>query len=136
MSRWQSPALSARRRRARQGSRKAALELSRRSDAAYGRRSAERMRRRVAATVVESWRSVLLGAPWNLGLLGTAVARAARILKAAHRLRQKQLWQVQHHIWEQHREGNGGEKHDIDRQGSKHGPGKGHANKFRGHQQG
>src|SRR5262245_5922147 len=54
-------------------------------------------------------------AGWRNVLFRADIAAAARIFKAADRLRQKQLWQIEHHAWSQDREGDGGKEHHVNR---------------------
>src|SRR5262245_14506417 len=50
------------------------------------------------------------------------VTAAAWIFKAADRLGQKQLWQIEHDVRRQDREGDGGKEHHVNGQGGEHGP--------------
>src|SRR5439155_14642236 len=53
-------------------------------------------------------------------LLGADPAGSAGVGETADRLRQELLRQPQHHVGKQHREGDGDEEHDIERERSEH----------------
>src|SRR5438105_6281233 len=93
--------------------------------------------RAVGGTAATSVSAIRAPKAWRLIRTSSRaeVARSTRVLEAPHRLRQELLRQPQHDLGEEHREGDGSEEHDVERQRASHRTPEVHADELRGNEQ-